>query len=117
MSADAGTSRTTKGRKPRSPNYPGIDLGGAVGRAVKLCENEQAHTVPTQFILDEWGYKPKSGGGGVAYAALKRFGLFEEKGRGSASLSNLGLEIVRAEQGDGRDYDKLRQAALLPKVH
>ncbi len=63
------------------------------------------------------GYTPKSGAGSVTYGALKRFGLLEDVEGRRAKLSPLGIDIVRGETTGQRDFDKLRKAALLPKVH
>jgi hypothetical protein len=101
----------------RSPNYPGIDLGAAVDRAQRLWGQQQAHAAPTEVVMKHLGYAPRSGPGSTTYGALKRFGLLDEPERGHARLSELGLEIVRAENADDRDYAKLRDAALHPKLH
>ncbi len=111
------TDHTTPKKRPRSPNYPGIDVGAAIERASALWENEQHHPVAFEVALRHWGYQPKSGGGGSVHAALKRFGLLEDIGNGRSRLTPLALDIVRAEREGQRDYPNIRKAALMPKVH
>jgi hypothetical protein len=117
---DAASPTTTPPRprkKGRSPNYPGIDLGSAVMRAKSLFEHEQHHPAPSNVILSHWGYAPKSGGGSVVFAALKRFGLLEDASPGHAKLSQLALDILHAEADDRRPHEELRHAALAPTLH
>lgn len=104
-------------RKQRSPNYPGIDLGAALKRAQIVWGREQHHPAAQHVILNHWGYAPKSGGGAVAYAALKRFGLLEDHGRGEARLTQLALDILRSQHEGRPDYEKIREAALRPAMH
>jgi hypothetical protein len=109
--------QAVKTRKGRSPNYPGIDLEAAMRRAETLWENEQHHAIPYELIYRHWDYAPKSGPGSVTYAALKRFGLLEETGDGRARLTDLAQKILLAARDGSRDDARIREAALLPKVH
>jgi hypothetical protein len=106
-----------KKRKGRSPNYPGIDLMLALDRAKTLWEHERHHAVPTELILKHWGYGPRSGGGSVAFSALKRFGLMEEAGNGRARLTPRAQSILLAEREGRREDALIREAALLPAMH
>lgn len=110
-------TNTPPKRKGRSPNYPGIDLKLALERAAMLWDAEQHHAVPNDLILKHWGYGPKSGGGSVAFAALKRFGLLEDAGNGRARLTSRAQSILLAQR-EGRTESKLiQEAALLPAMH
>src|SRR5436305_2614833 len=82
-------------RKGRSPRYPGIALDLAVQRARQLWEKERVYPTNVQTALSHWGYAPKSGGGAVAIAALKSFGLIEDNGSGDARTVQL---TERAQQ-------------------
>jgi hypothetical protein len=117
MSNAEATQSAPTTRKGRSPNYPGIDLKLALERAKTLWEQEQHHAAPSAVILKHWGYGPKSGGGSVAYAALKRFGLLEDAGNGRARLTQRAQAILLAEREGRRDEEKIREAALLPTIH
>jgi len=63
------------------------------------------------------GYSARSGAGSVTFGALKRFGLLADVEGRRSQLTPLGIEIVRGETTGQRDFDKLREAALFPKVH
>jgi hypothetical protein len=108
-------------KKPRSPSYPGIALQEAIEKARTLYKAEGRHAPPVSAILDLWGYKPKSGGGLVALAALKKFGLVEDEGAGAdrrAKLSEQGFAIVVDERAESPDRENLiREAALKPAIH
>jgi hypothetical protein len=101
----------------RSPNYPGVDLKFAVERAERLWKSQQAHPAASEVIMGNLGYSARSGAGSVTYGALKRFGLLEDIESRRAKLSNLGIEIVKGETTGQRDFGKLREAALYPKLH
>src|SRR4051812_3010470 len=101
----------------RSPNYPGVDLAFAVGRAQRLWTEQQHHAVHRTAAMKNLGYAEKSGAGTVTYGALKRFGLLEDTDHGKVRLSDLGVGIVRGELSEQRDLEKIRRAALLPRVH
>jgi hypothetical protein len=109
-------------RKPkgRSPSYPGIGLGEAVEKAAVLYQKEGRHAAPTDVITTHWGYKPKTGPGLVAVAALKKFGLLEDEGgNGSrrARLTPLALSIVLDEPDSPERQQLVREAALTPPIH
>jgi len=108
-----------KKKKGRSPGYPGITLQEAVEKAERLYNAEGRNAAPVDAILEDWGYKPKSGAGLVSLAALKKFGLLEDTGSGKgreAKLTEFGLSLVLAETGQDRDR-LIREAALKPGIH
>jgi hypothetical protein len=110
---------TNTKRKGRSPRYPGIDLETAVERARKLWAEEAHYPTNVQVALSHWGYAPKSGGGAVAVAALKAFGLIEDQGSGDArkvQLTELAQDILLSES-PGRRQEALQEAALRPPAH
>jgi len=108
-------------RKPRSPSYPGIPLQEAIEKARALYRAEGRNAAPVDAILATWGYKPKSGGGLVALAALKKFGLVEDEGAGAdrrAKLSGQGFSIIVDERPESPDREQsIREAALKPTIH
>jgi hypothetical protein len=114
-------SAPRKPKKERSPNYPGIDLGEAIERAKKLYQMEGRNAAPLKTALEHWGYKPQSGAGLVAVAALKRFGLIDDEGRGDRRrirLSDLALRIIRDDRPNSRERLKsIQTAALTPPIH
>ena len=101
-------------KKGRSPSYPGIDLGSAVVRAQVLYDREHRHAAPVSAITGYWGFSsPKSGPAAVTYAALKKYGLLEESGRGEdrmGQLTSLALDILISGD-DGTRMKAVRTAA------
>ena len=110
-----------KPKRSRSPSYPAIDLGEALKRAQKFYDAEREHPANVDTILAHWGYEPKSGNGLVILAALKKFGLLVEDGKGSARrgrLSRAALEILLDDREDSSERERLIQkAALKPTIH
>jgi hypothetical protein len=109
--------RTKKGR---SPSYPGIDLKTAVERAQRLYDREKRNPAPMSVITHHWGFKsPTTGPAAVTYAALKKFGLIEETGKGSqrmAKLTPLALDILLNPDPEAKQA-ALQAAALKPGIH
>src|SRR5688500_14916003 len=92
-------------RTGRSPSYPGIDLELALQRANELWAREHHYPTAIPTILSHWGYGSKSGGGFAAVAALKTFGLLDDRGTGEgrqAWLSRLAQDIITAENPTAR---------------
>jgi hypothetical protein len=107
-------------KKGRSPSYPGIDLGSAVVRASVLYDRIQRHEAPMSAITGYWGFSsPKTGPAAVTYAAVKKFGLLEETGRGDdrmGRLTALALDILVPADHDSL-MTAVRTAALNPPIH
>ena len=104
MSDPAVGSR--KPKKQRSPSYPAIDLQAALARAEQLHAREGRHWAPVVAVLDAWGYNPKSSGGLLAIAALKRYGLLDDRG----ALGRAGVAVAH------RDGDRLLQRRDVPHL-
>jgi hypothetical protein len=107
----------------RSPSYPSMDLGAAIEHAKTIKANEGDHFVSYRAILDDWGYKPKSSNGMLKLAALKKFGLIEDKGSGESreiKLTDLALKIIFYDENPENKenyYYALQEAALNPQIH
>lgn len=108
-------------RKGRSPSYPGLDLQAALEKARQLYQHEKQHPAAVETILEHWGYAARSGAGLVAVAALKKFGLLEDQGRGDdrkAKLTERALDIIHDDrEGSQERREAIRAAALEPKIH
>jgi hypothetical protein len=108
-------------KRPRSPSYPGIGLQQALERARTLYDHERQNAAPVDAILHHWGYKPKSGAGLVALAALKKFGLLTDEGSGDARrgrLTDLALDILLDPRDDSEQrIVAIKRAALEPGIH
>lgn len=121
MTTDAAASAPPKKRKGRSPSYPGIPLDEALERARVLYSRDRLAAIAVDTVLDHWGYKPKSGAGLVALAALLKFGLLVDEGSGAARRARLSEDarrIILDEREDSSERDELiRTAALRPTIH
>jgi hypothetical protein len=119
--ADAPEPEQPKRKRERSPSYPGISLETALERAQRLYDVERRNAAPAENILKHWGYAPKSGGGMVALAALKKFGLVTDEGTGSrrqARLTDLALRILQDRRpGSEERAQAIKDAALAPGIH
>lgn len=111
----------TKPVKKRSPSYPSIDLGSALGRAHKILEHFEDHPMPVADVIGVMGYSAKSGTGLGAFSALVKFGLVAKIGRGKggkARLSANALRVLRDQREDQTERRALlRELALQPDVH
>lgn len=117
---DMAPEQQTK-RRGRSPSYPGIGLEAALQRAQELYDYQGRNPAAVDVVLQRWGYKPRSGGGMVVLAALKKFGLVDDEGSGDtrrAKLSRRALSILLDERTDSPErQEAIRTAALEPAIH
>ncbi len=106
--------------RSRSPSYPGIDLATALDRAGSVHEHEGRQAASVDALYGDWGFKPRSGGGGVVLAALIKFGLLADEGAGATRqgrLTDLALRILLEEAGSATRDEAVQRSALLPAIH
>jgi hypothetical protein len=106
--------------KHRSPSYPSIDLKTAIGRLDQLRKVAGDHPAPLPAAVGAWGYTPKSSNGLLTVAALKKYGLTQDKGKGSSrevQITRLGQEILFFAETTGEWLERVQTAALKPVVH
>lgn len=110
-----------KRKRERSPSYPDIDLEEALDKAQKIWVVEKRNWAPITAIQQHWGYGPNTGPGLRALAALKKFGLLGEQGRGEhrqVQLSELALKILLDQRSDSEEKQlAIKEAALTPPIH
>jgi len=115
------SKESQKRKRARSPNYPGIDLKEALKRAQELQKAEDRNAAPINVVLGHWGYKPNSGPGLVAVAAMKKFGLVVDEGSGDrrkVRLSDAAIRILLDEREDSSaKLRAIQEAALRPTIH
>jgi hypothetical protein len=109
-------------RAQRSPSYPAIDLEEALRRTRELWNVAKRHPAQVGAVQRAWGYGPKSSGGKLALAALKKFGLIEDEGSKEARrvrVSRLGQELLmHSANPESSEYrERLQRAALTPTIH
>ena len=110
-----------RARIGRSPSYPNFGLGEAIEKAQVIWDRENRNLAPVSTIQRHWGLKPNTGTGLRAVAALKKFGLLEDQGRGEhrqARLSELAQSIILDNRENSPERDTaIREAALMPPIH
>jgi hypothetical protein len=114
------TAATAKPQKHRSPSYPAIDLKTAVGRASEIQKIAGKHPAPMATVIKAWGYGSKSSNGILTVAALKKYGLTTDSGRGDTrkiQLTRLGQEILFWGEETGEWLERIRTAALTPGIY
>lgn len=114
-----GQTTSPKPPKGRSPNYPGIPLPKAIERARKIYDEVQQFELPLAAVTSRWGFKaPTTGPASVTYAALKKFGLLEDHGKGNdraARITDLAIEILHPNNPNHQAA--VQKAALMPDIH
>ena len=111
---------TTKTTRTRSPEHPAITLEEAIRRTEVLYNQEDLNQVPVATVLDHWGYTRRSGLGQRILAALRHYGLLEEKGSGQQRvvwLSEIGKVLVLKDRDDPEWIKACQEAALAPSIH
>lgn len=108
-------------KKDRSPSYPAIDLQDALQRASALYKIEKQHYTPVQTAMEHWGFGPSSSQGQVILAALKKFGLIEDEGRGPQRQVRLTKDavsmIIDQREDSAEKAQAIQRAALKPAIH
>lgn len=103
----------------RSPNYPVVNLQSALEYLDRLHQYSKGrHPVPVVDAINEaWGMKPGSAYGLQVVAALKSFGLIEDKGSLESrqiQISELGAKI---RGGHNSREQLIKEVALMPPLH
>jgi hypothetical protein len=116
------SAAATKTPKHRSPSYPAYDLETSLARAKQLHELAKTHPANVALVVREWGYSPKSSKGLLMIAALKKFALADDAGKGDARtlfLTPLGRELVYFENARTSEEWRSRAqiAAMTPTIH
>ena len=117
------TAAEKKPRQGRSPGSPKVDLRRALDLAKIVYGQTKQHPVATEAVFHAWKIKPSSGQAAVTVAALKYFGLLEAMTQrspdgGKVRVSDLALNILLDErEGSEERAKRIREAALMPKIH
>ena len=106
-------------KRTRSPSYPSISLETAIQRAEIIKKSEGWHAAPVDVVLSHWSYSAGSGAGLVQVAALKKYGLLEDSGRGDdrqVQLTSLAKDIL-VWHDERERLEAIRIAARSPKLY
>lgn len=98
----------------RSPNYPGVSLREAVNLAETLYEEFDRKEMTDMEAVEEWGYTALSGTSRRKLAALKHYGLLDNREDGVA-VSDRTLAILRPADPNER-IAELKKALYEPNV-
>lgn len=100
----------------RSPSYPVLNLERALDKARAIYNADKRSFTSRAVILQHLGYKDeKSGVGNRELAALRQYGLLEEKS-GQYRVSDLAYAILFLSEGSEDRRSKMTQAALSPSI-
>ena len=110
--ADAATKRKLQ----RSPNYPFISLGEALGKLQVIYQNEKRSKAPYTVILKHLGYGEQRGGvGGRTLSTLIQYGLLEQHG-GECWVSDLGYTLLHFPESSPEREAAMKEAARKPTL-
>lgn len=110
-------TRTTPKSSGRSPSYPYIPLGKAIEHTELIMKRENGRPCSREVALGHVGLSPKSGAGRRTVAALKAFGLMEEKDQ-VLTPTPVACRIVEDERAVSPERDAaIGVAALAPAIH
>jgi len=99
----------------RSPNYPSLSLGDAIERARQVYDAEKRTPASADTILAHLGYSPGVGPGLRALAALRQYGLLEER-NGQDRISEDAFHILTLSETSPDRQAALREAAKRPTL-
>ncbi len=102
--------------RSRSPNYPRIDLRGAVGLLEQLYPKVQRGEFSPEDAARAWGYSGSSSSVGRVTGALRQYGLLEAKKGDNARLTPIALMLVLREPESQEYRSALRQAIESPAL-
>lgn len=99
--------------KTRSPNYPAINLGDAIGHVRTIYRAQNQHPTTREVLAKLMGYKGLNGASATMVSALSKYGLIEGYGD-DLRVSNLGRDLVIHRSEDMEYRDAIELAAFAP---
>jgi hypothetical protein len=106
----------SKRKVQRSPNYPLISLGEALGKLQVIYQHEKRSKAPYTVILKHLGYREQRGGvGGRTLSSLIQYGLLEQS-RGECWVSDLGYTLLHYPETSPERGKALKEAAEKPTL-
>lgn len=103
--------------KGRSPKYPSMSLGDAIGRVRKIYEAEHTHTAEREVIAKDLGYGGPNGASLAVIGALNRYGLLEvDKDNEGLHVSGSAVSILELPEGEPERVEAIEKAAFAPQL-
>jgi hypothetical protein len=99
----------------RSPNYPAFGLSEAVAKTKAVYDAQHRTAEPRDVVLKHMGYGGSNGRSLKALSALTKYKLLEEAPDNTLRVSDLAINILYPESGEGRSR-ALAEAAMAPAL-
>lgn len=100
--------------KGRSPRYPRISLGDAIGYARRFYTEAHRARVDAETAAQLMGFSGRSGASAVALGAVRQYGLVDGL-RGDMQVSELALKILQPVSRE-EEVEAKHEAAFRPEV-
>lgn len=107
-----------KAKRQRSPGFPIIPIDEAINRVRAIFNQDKRAFTTSEAILSHLGYKAgaqRSGTAGRVIAALKQYGLLDEKS-GQFRVSDLAFKILHLPDDSEERANLISEAALTPPL-
>jgi hypothetical protein len=103
-------------KRHRSPGFPIISLEEAISRLKIIYQHDRRAFTTAEAIISHLGYKGNRGGtAGRAVAALKHYGLLDEKA-GQFRVSDLGFKLLHLPEDSQEKKEIIKDMALAPSL-
>jgi len=116
LKIEKGPAQGDKKKRQRSPNYPAVGLNEAIERLNNFMSVDGRAGAPPEMAARHLGFTSAHGGAMSVLAALKRFGLVEDKD-GRIVPTQRGIEINSLPATHERRIKAIREAALAPPIY
>lgn len=101
--------------KQRSPNYPGLNIQKAIGKAEVIYRAEHTHPAPRDVIAKHLGYGSLNGSSLTVIGALNHYGLMEAAGDG-LKVSDDAVTMFELPAGQAEHREALIRCAFKPQL-
>lgn len=107
----------SEAKQRRSPRFPVLAIDEAIERARRIYRQDKLAFASLEAIKEHMGYTTKGKGGraGRAAAALKQYGLLDERG-GRFRISDLAFKILEMGEDSPERIALVKKAALNPPI-
>lgn len=114
--AQESTATSEQRKRHRSPGYPTVSLRDAVERVRLFYKEDGKAGAAPELAAKHIGYSTAHGGAFSTLAALKKFGLVEDRA-GRIVTTPRAIEILNLREDDPRSKKALIDAALSPSIY
>ena len=100
-------------KKSRSPRYPQMSLGDAIGKTKMIYEREHTHKADREVIATDMGYSGLNGSSAAAIASLRQYGLLERAGN-AMRVTEDATTVLELPVGDPERAAAIQRIAFAP---